>query len=500
MFEKILIANRGEIALRVMRACKEMGIATVAVYSEADRTARHVRYADEAYLIGGAVSSDSYLRQDRILEVAWKSGAEAVHPGYGFLAENPDFAEACEKAGLVFIGPPSGAMRQLGSKTEARRIMVEAGVPVIPGMQRGCDTTEEGLREAERIGYPVMLKAAAGGGGKGMRVVESAEEFASAFENARGEAASAFGDPTVYVEKKLVGPRHIEFQILADQHGNCVHLNERECSIQRRHQKLVEESPSAIMTPELRARMGEVAVKAALAAGYTNAGTVEFLVDAERNFYFLEVNARLQVEHPVTEMVTGIDLVKEQFRISAGEKLAIGQDDIRLFGSAIECRICAEDPYEDFFPSSGVVELLIEPAGPGVRLESGLREGQEVSLYYDPLVAKLICWAGTRGEAITRMRRALGEYEVYGIKTTIPFHKRVMEDVNFRLGDFDTTYVDQNRLDDVPKRAGSDEIAAAVATLFADAEKSKPQVGSGRDSDLQGDPWNAYAIAALMRR
>jgi len=333
-----------------------------------------------------------------------------------------------------------------------------------------------------------------------MRVVESAEEFASAFENARGEAASAFGDPTVYVEKKLVGPRHIEFQILADQHGNCVHLNERECSIQRRHQKLVEESPSAIMTPELRARMGEVAVKAALAAGYTNAGTVEFLVDAERNFYFLEVNARLQVEHPVTEMVTGIDLVKEQFRISAGEKLAIGQDDIRLFGSAIECRICAEDPYEDFFPSSGVVELLIEPAGPGVRLESGLREGQEVSLYYDPLVAKLICWAGTRGEAITRMRRALGEYEVYGIKTTIPFHKRVMEDVNFRLGDFDTTYVDQNRLDDVPKRAGSDEIAAAVATLFADAEKSKPQVGSGRDSDLQGDPWNAYAIAALMRR
>lgn len=467
MFKKVLVANRGEIALRVLRACRELGIKSVAVYSEADRLAPHVRYADEAYCLGGAASADSYLRIDRILEVAERSGADAIHPGYGFLAERPDFAAACEEAGLTFIGPNSRAMAMLGSKTEARRTMLAAGVPVIPGMDHGCGSVEEGQAFACQVGFPVMLKAAAGGGGKGMRTVNSADEFPDAFTQAKAEAGSAFGDDTIFVEKQIVGPRHIEFQILCDNYGNAVHLNERECSIQRRHQKLVEESPSAIMTPELRERMGAVAVKAALASGYTNAGTVEFLVDRDRNFYFLEVNARLQVEHPVTEMVTGVDLVKAQFAVAAGEKLWFTQDDVRLNGSAIECRICAEDPYEGFFPSSGLVELLVEPAGPGVRLESGLREGQEVSLYYDPLVAKLIVWGADRMEAIERTRRALSEYEVYGIKTTIPFHRQVMTDAGFIAGEFDTGYIDSRRLDEVPKRPGAAQVAAVAAALLA---------------------------------
>jgi acetyl/propionyl-CoA carboxylase alpha subunit len=367
-------------------------------------------------------------------------------------------------------------------------------------MEAGCKDAAEALREAERIGYPVMLKAAAGGGGKGIRAVETADEMLAVFENARAEAVSAFGDSTVFIEKQIVKPRHVEFQILADQHGACVHLNERECSIQRRHQKLVEESPSAMMTPELRRRMGEVAVKAALASGYTNAGTVEFLVDANRDFYFLEVNARLQVEHPVTEMVTGIDLVKAQFRVASGDPLALRQEDVRLNGSAIECRICAEDPYEDFFPSSGVIELLVEPAGPGVRVESGLREGQEVSLYYDPLVAKLIVWAATRDEAIARMRRALSEYQVYGIKTTIPFHRRVIEDKNFALGDFDTSYVDQHRLDRAPKRTDCDEVAAIIGAMFADMHKANGRAAGARGVvERDKDPWKSSVAAGMVR-
>ena len=501
MFTKILIANRGEIALRVMRACREMGIASVGVFSEPDRLARHVRYADEAYCIGPAPSAESYLRIDKILEIARISGAQAVHPGYGFLAENGDFAEACENAGLVFIGPTSTAMRALGSKTEARRIMMAAGVPVIPGMEGACVSAEEALREADRIGYPVMLKAAAGGGGKGMRAVESADDLPSAFESARAEAASAFGDPTVFLEKQIVKPRHIEFQILADQHGHCIHLNERECSIQRRHQKLVEESPSSIMTPELRQRMGEVAVKAALASGYTNAGTVEFLVDINRDFYFLEVNARLQVEHPVTEMITGIDLVKAQFHVAAGEPLTLAQEDVPLNGSAIECRICAEDPHEGFFPSSGAVDLLIEPAGPGVRLDSGLLEGQEVSLHYDPLVAKLVVWAGTRAEAIDRMRRALNEYEVYGIKTTIPFHKLVMDDECFAKGDYDTSYIDHILLDEVPKDAAMGDVAAIVGALLAGGTVSGASVGRTQVAGVTAvDLWQSSVATALLRR
>ncbi|NLE73807.1 MAG: acetyl-CoA carboxylase biotin carboxylase subunit [Actinobacteria bacterium] len=517
MFKKVLVANRGEIALRVLRACREMGIASVAVYSEADRLAPHVRYADEAYCLGGPLPADSYLRIDRLLEVAKKSGAEAVHPGYGFLAERPDFAAACEDAGLIFIGPNSRAMAMLGSKTEARRTMLAAGVPVIPGMDHGCGDVEEGLAFAREVGFPVMLKAAAGGGGKGMRTVDNEDDFAGAFTQAKAEAGSSFGDDTVFVEKQIVGPRHIEFQILCDNHGNAVHLNERECSIQRRHQKLVEESPSAIMTPELRERMGAVAVKAALASGYTNAGTVEFLVDRDLNFYFLEVNARLQVEHPVTEMVTGIDLVKAQFAVSAGEKLWFTQDDVRLNGSAIECRICAEDPYEGFFPSSGLVELLMEPAGPGVRLESGLREGQEVSLYYDPLVAKLIVWGADRTEAIERTRRALSEYEIYGIKTTIPFHRQVMTDEGFVGGDFDTGYVDNRRLDEVPKRPGAAAVAAVAAALLAEQGggpmAQRPGVlvaaGVGAAGSQEGnvsrqngriDPWLSGVYGDMRRR
>ncbi|NLT35850.1 MAG: acetyl-CoA carboxylase biotin carboxylase subunit [Gaiellales bacterium] len=517
MFKKILVANRGEIALRVLRACREMGIRSVAVYSEADRIAPHVRYADEAYLLGGPLPADSYLRIDRILEVAKASGAEAIHPGYGFLAERPDFAKACEEAGIVFIGPNSRAMALLGSKTEARRTMVAAGVPVIPGMDRGCESVEEGLAFAESIGFPIMLKAAAGGGGKGMRAVSSSADFPAAFTNARAEALSAFGDDTVFIEKQIVGPRHIEFQILCDNYGSAVHLNERECSIQRRHQKLVEESPSAIMTPELRARMGGVAVKAALASGYTNAGTVEFLVDANRDFYFLEVNTRLQVEHPVTEMITGIDLVKAQFAVSAGEKLWLTQEDIPLNGSAIEARICAEDPYEGFFPSSGEVELLIEPAGPGVRMESGLREGQEVSLFYDPLVAKLIVWAETRDQAIARMRRALSEYEIYGIKTTIPFHELVMADEAFIAGDFDTGYIDTKKLDEVQKHPTLAMVAAVSGVLLAEmpATSGGRKGGNGNGGFAAGgrgraqgvapggspsDPWMAAVRSDMLRR
>jgi len=499
MFDKIVVANRGEIALRVLRACRELGVRSVAVYSEADRTARHVLYADEAYCIGPAPSTESYLQMERILAVAAQTGAEAIHPGYGFLAENAAFAQACEQAGLVFVGPSSSAMRLLGSKTEARRTMLAAGVPVIPGMERGAEDVREALTEAARIGYPVMLKAAAGGGGKGMRVVEDEAGFAEAFLTAQAEAASAFGDDTVYVEKRVAHPRHVEFQVLADRYGNAVHLNERECSIQRRHQKLVEESPSPIMSPELRTRMGEVAVKAALASGYTNAGTVEFLVDDRLDFYFLEVNARLQVEHPVTEMVTGLDLVKEQLRIASGEPLSLAQSDVELRGWAIEARICAEDPYESFFPSSGRVEQMTEPAGPGVRVESGLLEGQEVSLYYDPLVAKLIVWAGDREQAIARMKRALSEYEILGIKTTIPFHQHVMNDESFVRGEFDTGYIEE-RFAGLTPPARQAEIAAVLAALVEHTGRQGPRAAppiAGGGSRV--DPWRQSVRTSMLR-
>jgi acetyl-CoA carboxylase biotin carboxylase subunit len=483
MFTKVLVANRGEIAVRIVRALHEMGIAAAAIYSEADRTARHVRYADEAHLIGPPLPSESYLRIDGIVGLAKRIGAEAIHPGYGFLAENAAFAKACEDAGVAFIGPTSRTIALVGDKMEARRTMVAAGIPVVPGGDRPLAGDEEIVAEAERIGFPVMMKAAAGGGGKGMRVVREASELAAAARAARSEAGSAFADDRIYLEKLIEKPRHVEFQVVADTHGNTVHLGERECSIQRRHQKLVEESPSPALTPSLRAKMGEAAVKAARAAGYTNAGTIEFLLDKNKDFYFLEVNARLQVEHPVTELVTGIDLVREQLRVAAGEPLSFSQLEVMHRGSAIECRISAEDPENSFFPSTGLIERMREPAGPGVRVESGIHQGYDVPIYYDPLISKLIVWAPTREQAIARMRRALDEYDIEGIKTTIPFHKAVMESDAFRDGEFDTSYVDEVFFPNYAGQAPADpELAAIAAALVAEADRLEPKplaVGGG---------------------
>ena len=430
MFKKVLVANRGEIAVRILRACEERGLATVAVYSEADRNALHVRYANEAYLIGPPPSKESYLRIDKIIDVAKKSGSDAIHPGYGFLAENDDFAQACIDEGLTFIGPTPESMRLMGDKVTARRTMIAAGVPVVPGSDQGL-RDDEILAEAERIGYPLLIKASAGGGGKGMRVVRKAEELEGSLGMARREAMGAFGDDTVYMEKLIERSRHVEIQILGDMHGNVIHLGERECSIQRRHQKLIEESPSVAVNDAMRAQMGEVAVKAAKAAKYVNAGTLEFLVDQSGNFYFLEMNTRLQVEHPVTEMVTGVDIVKEMLAIASGRRLRWRQEDIRPKGWAIECRITAEDPINNFMPSGGKITTLQEPTGPGVRVESGIYEGFEISLFYDPMIAKLIVWGETRAEAILRMRRALNEYRIGGLKTSIPFHQQMMNSTQF---------------------------------------------------------------------
>jgi acetyl-CoA carboxylase biotin carboxylase subunit len=426
-----------------MRACREMGIATAAVYSEVDRKSLHVRYADEAYAIGPAASTESYLRIDRILEAARRAGAEAIHPGYGFLAENPDFARACQEAGLAFIGPSAEAMKLMGSKTAARRALHKAGLPVVPGTDRDLDSFEEVRRAAEQVGYPVMLKASAGGGGKGLRLVASGAELESAFRTARSEAQNAFNDPSLYLEKYIEGPRHIEFQILGDLHGNLIHLGERECTLQRRHQKVLEECPSPFLDESLRQRMGETAVRIGKLAAYTNAGTVEFLMDSRRNFYFLEMNARLQVEHPVTEITVGLDLVKEQIRVAAGERLAYRQEDIHPRGWALECRIYAEDPANNFFPSPGVITHLKVPSGPGVRVDSGSYEGWRVPLEYDPLLAKLVPWGDDRAAAIARMRRALIEYEVSGIQTNIPFFRSLMDHPGFLAAQLDTGFIDR---------------------------------------------------------
>lgn len=438
---KVLVANRGEIALRVMRTCRERDIATVAVFSEADRTAPHVRFADEAFGIGPAASSLSYLAQDRILEVARQSGADAIHPGYGFLSENAAFAEACAAAGLIFIGPPASAIRAMGDKTAARAIMERAGVPMAPGTLDAVDDLSEGARVAAEIGYPVLIKAAAGGGGKGMRVVHDPVEFSRSMEAARREAAAAFGDGRVFIEKYISHPRHIEFQVLADSSGHTVHLFERECSIQRRHQKVVEEAPSSVLTPGLRDRMGAAAVEAARACGYVNAGTVEFLVDADLNFYFMEMNTRLQVEHPVTEGITGLDLVAEQLRIAAGEPLGFTQADLAIHGHSIEVRVYAEDPSNGFLPSPGTLTRHRPPSGFGVRVDAGVDEGGRVEIHYDPMISKLTTWGRTRSEAIDRMTRAIDEYEIAGVETTLPFCRFVMEHEAFRSGRFSTHFV-----------------------------------------------------------
>jgi len=468
MFRKILIANRGEIAVRVIRACREMGIASVAVYSDVDRASLHVRKADEAYHIGAAAAAESYLNIGKILAIARRSGAHAIHPGYGFLSENAKFAQACADAGIKFIGPSTAAMEMMGSKTRARRAMEKAGVPFVPGSLRGLQSRAEAEKVAEEIGYPVMLKAAAGGGGKGMRLVSGSEELKSALVAAQSEAQRSFGDAEVYLEKAITNPRHIEVQVLADEHGNTVYLGERECSIQRRHQKVLEEAPSPIVDPEMRQRLGEVAVRVTKAAGYANAGTVEFLVDDKKNFYFLEMNTRLQVEHPVTELVTGLDLVHLQIRIAAGEKLPFTQQDIRLRGHAMECRIYAEDPDNNYFPSPGKITLLLAPSGPGIRRDSGMYEGWNVPVDYDPLLAKLIGYGEDREQAISRLVRALNEYFVGGIKTNISLFQRILEDKDFRSGSFDTGYLDC-LLRSRTKHAKNEQadIAALAAALFA---------------------------------
>ncbi len=469
MVTKVLIANRGEIAVRIIRACRELGIQTVAVFSEADRSAMHVRYADEAYWIGPATSRESYLRIDKILDVAKKSGVDAIHPGYGFLAEREEFAQACADADITFIGPKPSSIAAMGDKAVARATVTKAGIPVVPGTEgEGGLSNEEIMAVAPQIGFPLLVKATAGGGGKGMREVFSPDDLPQALASARREAESAFGDGNVYLEKLVTDARHIEIQILADTEGNVIHLGERECSIQRRHQKVLEESPSPFVNDDhdLRQRMGEVACKAAAAVGYVNAGTIEFLVDKEKNFYFLEMNTRLQVEHPVTELVTGIDIVKEQIRIARGRKLSREQHEIELNGWAIECRVNAEDPYNNFMPSTGTVSASIVPTGPGVRVDTFVYSGYTISRFYDSLISKVICWGETRGEALLRMRRALEEYKIVGVKTNIPFHQNLLDSHRFMAGQFDTRFLEE-RFQMEKETAPYSEIAAILATLAA---------------------------------
>jgi acetyl-CoA carboxylase biotin carboxylase subunit len=472
LFNKVLIANRGEIAVRIIRTCRELGLNTVAVFSEADRQALHVRFADEAYLLGPAPSRESYLRADKIIEIAKNCGAQAIHPGYGFLAERADFAQACAEAGLIFIGPKPSSIAAMGDKTIARKTVREAGVPVVSGTEgEGNLSNDELLAIAPKIGFPLLVKAAAGGGGKGMREVQNIEEMPGLLNAARREAEASFGDGNVYLEKLVEGARHIEIQVLADSHGNVIHLGERECSIQRRHQKLLEEAPSFFIGDDetLRQQMGQVAVQAAQAVEYTNAGTIEFLVDKDRNYYFLEMNTRLQVEHPVTEAVTSVDIVREQLRIARGRSLSISQEDVQMTGWAIECRINAEDPYSNFMPSTGQITHMLLPIGPGVRVDTGVYRGFEISPYYDSLISKLIVHGQTRAEAILRMRRALEEYRIVGVRTNIPFHQNLMDSHRFMAGQFDTRFVEErfSMADSERLRATEPDIAAIMATLIA---------------------------------
>ena len=499
-FKKVLIANRGEIAIRVARACRKMGIGTVAVYSEADRNALHVRYADEAYFIGPEPANESYLRIDKIVEVAVKSGCDAVHPGYGFLAENSEFVKACEEAGITFIGPNTESMYILGDKTRARQKMIEAGVPVVPGTKDPVESLEHALKVAEEVGYPIMFKASAGGGGKGMRLINSPEEFKEVYDLAKGEALSAFGDDRMYIEKAIVKPRHVEIQIARDKHGNAIHLFERECSIQRRHQKVIEESPSLAINDEVRHKMGEAAIKAVAAANYDSVGTVEFLVDKDMNFYFLEVNTRLQVEHPVTEMVTGIDIVKLQIEIAEGKPIPYKQEEIKQIGHAIECRIYAEDPDNNFMPSPGFITGLRLPGGPGVRVDSGVYSRGEVPLYYDPMVAKLVVWDETREDAIARMKRALKEFVVKGIKTTIPFHQKVMRNEDFIKGNISTEFIDKEVLVEPQKREGSKEAALAAAAIkeFLREKELSKKLFEFKETCGYGSPWKEAGRRAAI--
>ena len=481
MIKKILIANRGEIAVRIMTTAKEMGIKTVAVYSDFDRYSFYAKYADEAYHIGESPASKSYLLADRIIETAKKSGADAIHPGYGFLSERGMFAKMCKENGIIFIGPPHEAIDNLGSKIRAKELAIKNNVPVVAGTDKAIKDFEEGKKIADRIGYPVMIKASAGGGGKGMRVVRSEGELESSLRMAQNEARSSFGDDSVFIEKYVESPRHIEFQILADAYGNAVHLGERECSMQRRHQKIIEETPSVMMDEELRYKMGECAKMIALASGYTNAGTVEFMVDKDKKFYFLEVNTRLQVEHPITEMRTGLDLVAEQIKIAGGERLSYKQEDIKFRGASIECRICAEDPDNNFLPSIGKINYLSRILGNGIRLDTGMEVGNEISIYYDSMIAKLISYGSTREAAIAKMKRALRGYRVHGVKTNINFLLSLLEDKAYVSGDYNTQYVEKYFLPAfIEKKAEVNEEKEAAlilaALLFKENQKGGTEV------------------------
>jgi acetyl-CoA carboxylase biotin carboxylase subunit len=501
---KILIANRGEIAVRVIRTCREMGIKTVAVYSDADKNALHVRMADEAVHIGPAPSRDSYLVMEKVLGAAKLTGAEGIHPGYGFLSEKAEFARACDAAGVTFIGPRPESMDAMGVKTSARARMEAAGVPVVPGTKAPIAEPQQALRTAKEIGFPVMLKAAAGGGGKGMKKIDREEDFLGAFATAQRESLSAFGDDRVYLEKFVTKPRHIEIQIFADGHGNCIHLGERECSVQRRQQKVIEESPSAIVDEEMRRKMGAMAVKAALAVNYVGAGTVECLVDADRNFYFLEMNTRLQVEHPVTELVTGLDLVRWQILVARGEKLPLTQEQVVRRGHAIEARVYAEDPSRNFMPAPGHIVDFRQPGGPGLRNDAGVYSGYTVPLFYDPMISKLVAWHETREGAIHRLQRALGEYVVKGITTNIAYLKRILELPDFVAGDYDTSLLTRHHDALIaPSTAQNDEVALTAAAVFRfrrDEERAKqaPAAAAGAASDAS--PWKQAGRAATLRR
>ncbi len=496
-FDKVLIANRGEIAMRILRACHELGISTVAVYSDADRNAPHVRFAEEAYHIGPSQSSESYLVVEKIINAALKSGAQAIHPGYGFLAERVELATACYDAGLVFIGPPPHAMKVMGDKVTARTTVMAAGVPVVPGTEPGL--SDEALTAvAMEIGYPLLVKASAGGGGKGMRPVHHPDELIGAIGAAKRESMAAFGDDTVYLEKMITDGRHIEIQLMADSHGNTIYLGERECSLQRRHQKLIEEAPSFVVNADLRQRLGEVAVAAAKAVDYVGAGTIEFLMDRDKNFYFLEMNTRLQVEHPVTELVTGVDIVMEQLRIARGRRLSLKQEDVKIKGWAIECRINAEDPYNNYFPSTGKITTSIVPAGPGVRVDTGVFPGYEITPYYDPMISKLICYGETRAEAILRMRRALGEYRIMGVKTNIPFHQHMMDSHRFMTGQFHTKFVEEDF--SMHDRARPHRMEAAILAVFAahaESQHASLVVAPGKRDTSN---WKWYARWERLRR
>jgi acetyl-CoA carboxylase biotin carboxylase subunit len=501
MFRKILIANRGEIACRVIRACKDLGIKTVAVYSDIDKAALHVRMADEAYNIGPPPSSESYLRIDKIIEVAKKSGAQAIHPGYGFLSENADFVREAQRNGIVFIGPPPEAMEAMGGKISARKIAIDAGVPVVPGTVEPIKDFGQALKIARDYGFPIMLKASAGGGGKGMRLVQKEEDLRSAFDTAKGEALSAFGDDSVYIEKAIVRPRHIEIQVFSDMHGNHVHLGERECSIQRRHQKVIEECPSPINDAELRQKMGEAAVKIARAVNYVGAGTVEFLVsDESREFYFLEMNTRLQVEHPVTELVTGIDLVKEQILVAFGKTLSFAQEEIQWRGHAIECRIYAEDFENNFIPSPGRIDRLRIPQGNGIRDDGGVYPGSEVSIYYDPMISKFCTYGRNREEAISRLRRALSEYEIAGIKTTLQFFREIIEDEEFQKGMLDTGFIERwsKRRKVIEAEQIERDLAAIAAALRFTSERKRSIDAVSANNNLHRSQWQIAGRLAMF--